>query len=153
MSFVFISFQLTWAERSSELFWSPVVRLSVHFSHFHLLLQNRWDNFNESWHKVTCCSLDTPVVSLSCRILSPDYVLQIGTSHMTIDHTLICLFGVFVPLKNFSLIWRRHHCRWSASNFDLCSALMTVEQWGFYSVPHLLQGTDFSMETPHSEHG
>ena len=28
----------------------------------------------------------------------------------------------FVPLENFSLIWRRHHCRWRAENFDLCSA-------------------------------
>ena len=27
-------------------------------------------------------------------------------------------------------------------NFDLCSALMAIEQWGFFSVPHLLwQGT------------
>ena len=25
-----------------------------------------------------------------------------------------------------------------AANFDLCSALMTTEQWGFFSVPHLL---------------
>ena len=24
------------------------------------------------------------------------------------------------------------------SNFDLCSVLMAIEQWGFYSVPHLL---------------
>ena len=43
-----------------------------------------------------------------------------------------------VPLENFSLIWRRHHCRWRAANFDLCSALMALEQWGFLSMPHLL---------------
>ena len=47
--------------------------------------------------------------------------------------------GVFiVPLENYSHIWRRHHCRWRAANFDLCSALMAIEQWGFFSVPHLL---------------
>ena len=46
--------------------------------------------------------------------------------------------GLFVPLENFSLIWRRHHCRWRAANFDLCSALMAIEQWWFFSVPHLL---------------
>ena len=45
---------------------------------------------------------------------------------------------VFVPLENFSLIWRRHHCRWRAANFDLCSALVVIEQWGFFSVSHLL---------------
>ena len=49
------------------------------------------------------------------------------------------LFVCFiVPLENFSLIWRPHHYRWRASNFDLCSALMAIEQWGFLSVPHLL---------------
>jgi hypothetical protein len=25
--------------------------------------------------------------------------------------------GFYVPLKNFSLIWRRHHCRWRAAKF------------------------------------
>ena len=49
------------------------------------------------------------------------------------------LFGVFfVLLEKFSLIWRRHHYLWRALNFDLCSALMAIDQWGFFSVPHLL---------------
>ena len=54
---------------------------------------------------------------------------------------IFCLFvclELTVPLENFLLIWRRHHCRWRAANFDLCSALMAIEQWGFFSVPHLL---------------
>ena len=42
----------------------------------------------------------------------------------------IC-WDCFVPLENFSFIWRRHHYRWKVSNFDLCSALVTIEQWGF----------------------
>ena len=50
---------------------------------------------------------------------------------------------VFVPLENFSLIWRRHHCRWRAANFDLCSELMVIEQWGFFIVPHLLRHMAF----------
>ena len=41
-------FEFTWAECSSELFWSPVVCLSVNFSHFQLLLQNHWANFNQT---------------------------------------------------------------------------------------------------------
>ena len=49
----------------------------------------------------------------------------------------VCL-GFFVPLKNISLIWRRHHCQWRAADFDLCSALMTIQHWGFFSVSHLL---------------
>ena len=44
-----------------------------------------------------------------------------------------------VPLENFSLTWRRHLCRWRAANFDLCSALMAIEQWGFFNVPHPLR--------------
>ena len=54
---------------------------------------------------------------------------------------MICLFvcvEFIVPLENFSLIWRRHHCRWRATYFGLCSALMAIEQWGFFYVPHLL---------------
>ena len=50
----------------------------------------------------------------------------------------VCL-GFIVPLENFSLIWRRHHCWWRAANFDLCSTLMANEQWRFFnSMPHLL---------------
>jgi hypothetical protein len=30
---------------------------------------------------------------------------------------LIDYLGFYVPLKNFSLIWRRHHCRWRAAKF------------------------------------
>mgnify|MGYP003690812615 CR=1 FL=1 len=39
----------------------------------------------------------------------------------------------------FSLIWRRHHYRWRAANFDLCSALMvnTVTRAIRLSVGHL----------------
>ena len=44
----------------------------------------------------------------------------------------------FVPLKNFSLIWIRHYCRWRAANIDLCSTLMAIERRGLFSVPHLL---------------
>jgi hypothetical protein len=40
--------------------------------------------------------------------------------------------------KNFSLIWRRHHCRWRAKNLGLCSALKAFEQGGIFVVPHLL---------------
>ena len=48
------------------------------------------------------------------------------------------LFGDFSPTREFLNIWRRHHCRWRAANFDLCSALMAIEQWGFFNVPHQL---------------
>ena len=46
---------------------------------------------------------------------------------------------IIVPLQNFSLILRRHHCRWRAVNFDLCSTLMAIKQWRFFYVPHSLR--------------
>jgi hypothetical protein len=50
----------------------------------------------------------------------------------------------YVPLKNFSLIWRRHHCQWRAANLGLCSVLRAFEQGGIFIVPHLLwHGTSF----------
>ena len=54
---------------------------------------------------------------------------------------IFCLFRgleVYVPIKNVSLIWSRQHCMWMAAKFDLCSALMAIEQCGFSSVPNLL---------------
>ena len=54
------------------------------------------------------------------------------------SYWLFVWLGFYVPLENFSLIWRRHNYRWRAANFDLCSALMAIEQWEFFSMPHLL---------------
>ena len=53
-------------------------------------------------------------------------------------HVIFCFIWVFCPTREFSLIWRCHHCRWRAENYDLYSALMAIEQWGFFSVPHPL---------------
>ena len=46
---------------------------------------------------------------------------------------LVCVW-YFVPLENSSHIWRCH--LWRAANFDLCSAFMAIQQWGFFSKPH-----------------
>ena len=63
------------------------------------------------------------------------------TLQIYIRYICLCLFLFGYPkqkLENFSFIWRRHHYRWRASNFDLYMALMAIEQWGFFSVPHIL---------------
>ena len=44
----------------------------------------------------------------------------------------------FCLTREFSLVWRRHHCRWRAADFVLCSALSAIDQWGFFMLPHLL---------------
>ena len=48
----------------------------------------------------------------------------------------VCLWFI-VLLRNFSLIWRRNQYRWRVASFDLWSAFMAIEQWGFFTVPHL----------------
>ena len=65
------------------------------------------------------------------------YKIQNGHKNSQWRPFLGCL-GFNVPLKKISLIWRRHHYRLKAENFYLCSALLTIEQWGVCSVPHLL---------------
>ena len=52
--------------------------------------------------------------------------------------SFVCLFGVYHPTWEFYLIWRRHHYRLRAANFDLCSALMAIEQCGLFNAQHLL---------------
>ena len=45
----------------------------------------------------------------------------------------------------FSLIWRRHQYRWRATNFDLYSALMAIEQWGLACHTYCDMGHPFIM--------
>ena len=39
--------------RAFLIAFRPLVCLFVNFSHFHLLLQNHWANFNQIWHKAS----------------------------------------------------------------------------------------------------
>ena len=54
----------------------------------------------------------------------------------TLSFYLICL-GFIVPLENFSLIHGDVAITGEGLQ-NLCLALMAIEQWGFFSVPHLL---------------
>ena len=74
--------------------------------------------------------------SMTTYRVTPAVTQSLGFCDFTEGRPLFCLF--FIPLESFSLIWRRHHCRWRAANFDLCSALMIIKQLGFFGVLHLL---------------
>ena len=63
------------------------------------------------------------------QLIHQNYLLSIKTQ---IFLSLLSLVEIC------SLILRRHHCRWRAA-FDLCSALMAIEQWGFFNVPNPLR--------------
>jgi hypothetical protein len=61
------------------------------------------------------------------------------TSHWLIDWLIIDWlidWLIYVPFKNFSLIWKRHHCRCMAANLGRWSAPMAFEQGGIFIVPH-----------------
>ena len=57
-SFIYASFL---AHLSWRLKWAFLIKICplsvvvvvVNFSHFHLLLQNQWANFNQTWHKAS----------------------------------------------------------------------------------------------------
>ena len=53
-------------------------------------------------------------------------------------YIIVWLLRVFVLLENSSLVWRRNNYRWMAAKKWPNSALMTIEQWGFFSVSHHL---------------
>ena len=76
-------------------------------------------------HKTFKITMSTNVLAISCN-------KHDGKG----NRMFVCLF-VF-SLENFSLIWKRHHYRWRVVNFYLCSPLVAIEQWGFFSVSHLL---------------
>ena len=66
-------------------------------------------------------------------------ILFIYVLHVCLVHFFfIYLFVVLRFIRAFSLRGIRHYFRWRASKFDLYSPLMSIEQWRFFSVPHIL---------------
>ena len=96
---------------------------------------HNYDIFNRSVI-LTSCGSRYGSGSVIIPVLTT-YVCEIKTTIFFVC-LFVCLLEFIVPLENFSLIWRRHHCRWRAANFYVCSALMAIEQLGFFNVPHLL---------------
>ena len=66
--------------------------------------------------------------------LSPSYMAEIlPIRRKTFNQSMI---GVYHPTREFfTHIWKY---LWRAANFDLCAALMAIEQWGFFRLPYLL---------------
>ena len=86
----------------------------------------------ESWLTLIYLEVALPGQTIAYKTLITDLKM------ISIYPYFVSVFGVHVPLQNFSLMWRRHHYRWRAANFNLCLALMAIEQWTFFSMLHLL---------------
>ena len=78
--------------------------------------------FHSKWHKV-----DSSLLKGLCAEQRPNFHSP-SQQWLRLVWFFVCL-GFIVPVENFSLIWRRHHYRWRAAKFDLCSALVAIEQW------------------------
>jgi hypothetical protein len=68
---------------------------------------------------------------------------------MEVNHqcTLFNNLRFYVPLKSISLIWRRHHCRWRASNLGLyarCSGPLSREGSLYRATPAVTRDLGFS---------
>ena len=81
----------------------------------------------------------TRILVLDCFDWPPNLIRNNGAEFF-FNYFLFCLLvkGLSSQSRSFSLIWGRHHYRWRVANFDLCTALMGIEQWGFFSVSHPL---------------
>ena len=72
------AFLITW--RSSCVRLSSV-RLSINFSHFHLLLKNQWANFNQTSLKASFGNGDSSFLNERSRPFSRGYIYQIAKIH------------------------------------------------------------------------
>ena len=50
----------------------------------------------------------------------------------------VCLYGFSCPTREIFTHIETSPYRWRAATFELCSALMAIEQWRFFCVSHLL---------------
>ena len=96
---------------------------------------HRNDHFGHGIFSMVPLNLFENNLAINLQSILTNYNLSLYITYRFLE----IYFLLFVC--DFSLIWRRHHCRWRAANFDLCSALMAIEQWGFFSVPHLFCDT------------
>jgi hypothetical protein len=112
------------------------------FNYEAIFLYVRLCNFYDLWlacYFIKCCSSNS-----RHKMRQPIFYGRKSLCQLTIKiekligfFQFVWLIGYlrfYVPLKNFSLIWRRHHSRW----LGLCSALTAFEQGGIFIVPHLL---------------
>ena len=113
--------------------WRPMLEKSIRYA-----VAYRYPLF-----PATECDWGINMPDPASTVLHLDTSLYI-VNFMTPGAGFLCLFvwslwvKIFIPLYNFSLIWKRNHYRWRAANFDLISALMAIDKWRFFSVPHLL---------------
>ena len=105
----------------------------------------------KSWRKVEVNTFNFDICYYERSAFNPqknyEYITQRTQKHRcTIRGSIICLFvclfvcllGVFHSPREFFTHMETWPFLLKAANVDLYSKLMAFEQWGFFSVPHLL---------------
>ena len=96
-----------------------------------------WGSRLDPFHMQILSSLAT-IGFISFKIASMSSIFIVPGTCTTNAKALcnsVCLFvclGVYRPTREFFIIWRRHHYRWRIAHFDVYSALMAMEHWGFF---------------------
>jgi hypothetical protein len=96
-------------------------------------LTNIWRRYCYWWRAVGLCS--------AFRAIKQKRISVVLHLLWLIDYLLF-----YVPLKNISLIWRRHHCRWRAAKFrPMLGAQGLWAGKGLYrATPAVTRGLSFS---------
>ena len=90
-------------------------------------------------HKIIITSACLTLMSIWQMLIVLVYDISFLAKNFMPASQILFLWCFSTHSRNFSFIWRCHHYRWRSAKFDLCSTLMAIEQWGFFSVPHLLE--------------
>ena len=68
----------------------------------------------------------SPTYQISCNKCGKQHE-QENVLHITKPVMSVGTRRYVRPTREFSIIWKQHHCRGMAAKFDLCSVLMAVE--------------------------
>jgi hypothetical protein len=64
-----------------------------------------------------CIQTAIEFLAFACFLLTFHILYIVHNCSLVLAARLIDYLLFYVPLKNISLIWRRHHCRWRAAKF------------------------------------
>ena len=94
-----------------------VVSVVVNFLHFHLLFQNHWANFNQTWHKASLGEGDSSL--LKWRAPHPCDI-QVW-SNENLNHWIVIKL-IMCILFSKSMLWYNHMCLliWTVLSGERC---------------------------------
>ena len=121
-----------------QLKWRPVCHSE--WSFFRLLFQfmmSKVLNLSFKRNVRACFVLFASLISM--KMILPNISQFLVILQKSRFSFLFFLEVVVYNSRFFSIILRRHHCRWRAEEFHLGTALIVIEPWGIFSLPIILR--------------